>query len=54
MLACSTCHLVRYCDAACQVAAWGGHKAECEAERAKREERLAPHIVAPSGGASAA
>ena len=42
MLACSTCHLVRYCDAACQVAAWEEHLEECRAERAKRGERATP------------
>ena len=36
--ACSHCHDVRYCDAACQTAAWPGHKAACKARRAELEE----------------
>ena len=39
MHACGVCQLVRYCDSACQVAAWPGHEAECEKEKAVREER---------------
>ena len=42
MVACSACQIVRYCDAACQLAAWPGHEAECEAEKARREKRTAP------------
>ena len=37
MLACAVCHLVRYCSSACQVSAWEGHKADCEAGKATRE-----------------
>ena len=39
MLACGICQNVRYCDSACQVAAWPGHKAECEKEKAARDRR---------------
>ena len=53
MLACGICQLVRYCDSACQVAAWPGHKAECNAEKAVREFRTGTRKVAIAGGASA-
>ena len=52
MLACAVCQLVRYCDSACQVAAWPGHKKESEAEKAERERRTGVR-VAEKGGASA-
>ena len=55
MLACGVCQSVRYCDSACQVAAWPGHKKECEAEKAKREWRTGIEAEpAAEGGASAA
>ena len=52
MLACAVCQIVRYCDSACQVAAWPGHKKECEKEKAVREERTGVRIVSSSGGVS--
>ena len=39
---CSQCHGVRYCDAACQSAAWRGHKAACKARKAELEEATRP------------
>ena len=53
MVVCSACEMVRYCDPACQLAAWEEHKAECEAEAAVRERRTAVVLVG-GGGASAA
>ena len=53
MVVCSACHLVRYCDSACQVAAWPGHEAECETEKAVREKRTGLHIVESSGASAA-
>ena len=41
MIACGVCQLERYCDSACQVAAWPGHKKECAAEKAAREKMTA-------------
>ena len=46
MTACGACQNVRYCDSACQVAAWPGHKKECEKEKAKRERRTSVKIIA--------
>ena len=35
---CGNCHSVRFCNAACQTAAWPGHKAACKARVKEREE----------------
>lgn len=32
-LKCARCHIVHYCNRACQVAAWGEHKAACNATK---------------------
>jgi ankyrin repeat protein len=40
--ACSQCQAVRYCGAACSVAAWPGHKAACKARAAERAEITKP------------
>ena len=45
--ACGHCHDARYCDAACQQAAWPGHKAACRARKAEREEKSKMKGVAP-------
>ena len=34
---CDGCHDARYCGAACQAAAWPGHKAACRMAAAARE-----------------
>jgi MYND finger len=44
-IACSACQIVRYCDAACQLAGWDAHEAECKAERMVREESTGIHFV---------
>ena len=54
MLACGVCQSARYCDSACQVAAWPAHEAECEKEKAVRERRTGTRKVDSSGGSSAA
>ena len=38
---CSACHNVRYCDAACQMAAWPNHKPACKAREAERKAKTA-------------
>ena len=43
--ACSECHAVRYCGAACGAAAWKGHKKACRARVKEREEAVKPHII---------
>ena len=35
---CGACHGMRFCDAACQKAAWPEHKEACKARVAEREE----------------
>ena len=40
--ACSQCQAVRYCGAACSVAAWPGHKAACKARAAEKAEMTKP------------
>ena len=42
---CRGCQLVRYCGKECQLAAWPGHKAACEARAAEREEKFRPTTV---------
>ena len=54
MLACGVCQSVRYCDSACQLAVWPGHKKECAAEQAVREKRTQFGEVSLKGGANAA
>ena len=58
MVVCSACEIVRYCDAACQLAAWEGHEAECKVEKARREASTALRSIESGsvvgGGASAA
>ena len=46
--ACSECHAVRYCGAACGAAAWKGHKKACRARAKEREEAAKPHIIKPT------
>ena len=43
--ACSECHAVRYCSAACGAAAWKGHKKACRARAKEREEKTKVRIV---------
>ena len=43
--ACSECHAVRYCGAACSAAAWKGHKKACRARAKEREEAAKPTAV---------
>ena len=45
--ACSECHAVRYCGAACGAAAWKGHKKACRARAKEREEKTKVTIVKP-------
>ena len=42
---CEQCQAVRYCGAACQTAAWQGHKKACRARAKEREERTTPLFV---------
>ena len=44
---CGNCHGVRFCNAACQTAAWPGHKKACRARVAEREERTRVTMVPP-------
>ena len=37
---CGNCHGVRFCNAACQTAAWPGHKAACKARVKEREAAM--------------
>ena len=43
--ACSECHAVRYCSAACGAAAWKGHKKACRARAKEREEKTKPKFI---------
>ena len=43
--ACSECHAVRYCGAACSAAAWKGHKKACRARAKEREEMAKPKFI---------
>ena len=43
--ACSECHAVRYCSAACGAAAWKGHKKACRARAKEREAKTKPNFV---------
>ena len=53
--ACSQCHAVRYCGAACSAAAWAGHKKACRARAKEREEAAKPTIIpSPSSAGQAA
>ena len=45
--ACSQCQAVRYCGAACSVAAWRGHKKACKARKKEREKATEPKFVDP-------
>ena len=49
---CGNCHSVRFCNAACQTAAWPGHKAACKARVAQREEKTRVTMVAIAPPAS--
>ena len=49
--ACSECHAVRYCGAACSAAAWAGHKKACRARAKEREEETKPQFIDPLGTA---
>jgi ankyrin repeat protein len=42
---CGACHGMRFCSAACQKAAWPGHKPACKARVAEREERTKVAMV---------
>ena len=42
---CGNCHGARFCNAACQTAAWPGHKAACKARVKEREEATKLRIV---------
>ena len=48
---CGNCHAARFCNAACQTAAWPGHKASCKARVKEREEKTKIRIseTNPSG-----
>ena len=50
--ACSECHAVRYCGAACGAAAWPGHKKACRARAKEREEATKPNIVDLTGASA--
>ena len=43
--ACSGCHSVRYCGAACSKSAWQAHKEECRRRQAEREKRTRVNVV---------
>ena len=42
---CGNCHGARFCNAACQTAAWPGHKAACKARMKEREAATKPKII---------
>jgi ankyrin repeat protein len=44
---CTQCLAVRYCNAACQTAAWPGHKVACKARKAEREVKSLPLVIKP-------
>ena len=42
---CGNCRAARFCNAACQTAAWPGHKVACKARVKEREEAAKPEIL---------
>ena len=44
---CGSCFEMRYCGAACSVAAWPGHKAACKEKRAEREMKTKVALLVP-------
>ena len=49
---CEQCQAVRYCGAACQTAAWQGHKKACRARAAEREAATKPEMIQLPGAAA--